>query len=628
MANYRTYGLDAASYQAVNLKPFSTKKQYDYSYPIGKSLKPGSPLHDHIVAMVMEMARASHGEISKRYSSWDEQDKTNTAYIWQSDEDLNVKDKDERKAVPVVVPMNYVVREALMAHLVSAFLVEPTFRYSGVGPEDVVGTILMQNHIAWQCERSKAQLSLYVGMNDAITYGIGGISPLWTEEWGPRRRWVEYEDEYGLQREQYVNNELIFEGNKLQNINPRCLLPDPNIPVQEMQDGQGWGFVERNNYYSLLETERSNPESIFNVRYLEELKGLESEMFSNRDPGRERFGTGELVANGPTTAVDVIACQPLGLDHNRYPGAVAAPTFDGYSIAPISISEMNAGLQHTLNAYFNTRLVNMETVLNDKVVADPAYVNIEDLKSNTPGKIIRLKRRGSMSRKIDEVIKQLNITDVTQQNIPDSHFIVNFMERVAGAPESMQGIMRSGPERVTATEHMDVRSSAMSRAGVLSRLYSLMMLEEIGFQMASNTIQFLSEDTYVKVKGDSDQALLKEYGVVGNKGRYSVSPFDLDARYDVSIYDASMAGAAHAQQYIDLLRVISSSELLMKAVAPRLDFYRFTMHIARLMNARDFSQFEVQAMDNEQTANLVDKGDLVPLQSELGGQKYGAEAAL
>jgi len=110
-------------------------KNYDYDYPDGLKLKPGSKLHDKIRDEVLDQAREANSAVSSRYESWGKIDQVLTAYISLDDEETSVKASDGRKPVSIVFPYTYAIHETVLTYLISAFLTEPIFRYEGSSPE-------------------------------------------------------------------------------------------------------------------------------------------------------------------------------------------------------------------------------------------------------------------------------------------------------------------------------------------------------------------------------------------------------------------------------------------------------------------------------------------------------------
>jgi len=52
------------------------KDKYDYDYPNNLDLRPNSDFHNELRSKIWERARVSRNEISKRFDSWREIDKT------------------------------------------------------------------------------------------------------------------------------------------------------------------------------------------------------------------------------------------------------------------------------------------------------------------------------------------------------------------------------------------------------------------------------------------------------------------------------------------------------------------------------------------------------------------------
>jgi hypothetical protein len=100
----------------------------NYDYPDGLDLRPGSDLHDKLVATLLRMARESHEALLNIYPTWRDIDTTVTAYIAPDTEEQSITALDARKPVSIVVPISYSVREILLSFWVAAFLDMPVFR--------------------------------------------------------------------------------------------------------------------------------------------------------------------------------------------------------------------------------------------------------------------------------------------------------------------------------------------------------------------------------------------------------------------------------------------------------------------------------------------------------------------
>ena len=298
--------------------------------------------------------------------------------------------------------------------------------------------------------------------------------------------------------------------------------------------------------------------------------------------------------------------------HGMFPVAVAAPEFDGFSPTPIGRLEILYGLQHTLDFLFNSHVANVRKSINDMFVVDPYLININDLKDPEPGKLIRL-RRPAWGRGVDKVVQQLTVNDITRNNIADSAYITQWMDKISGADQSMMGALRQGgPERLTKGEFQGTRGSAISRLQRVASIIGMQFMQDIGYMFAVHTQQYMSQDTYVKTIGRNQDKLTK---IFGKQERVPVTPYDLSIDYDVIVRDGSIPGGNFSEIWVQLFQIIGNSEELTK----EFDVFRLFSYIASELGAKNIEDFKrnvdrVQptVMGDEETMNEVNKGNLVP----------------
>lgn len=632
---------------------YYTMNSYDYSYPEGLDLRPGSELHTKLRNAIWQRARASRNEIQKRYSYWREIDRTLTTYVDLTESEKALKESDPTKPVTIVFPYTYSMLEALLTYLSMAFFQEPMFQYEGVEDSDVIGAMLMEMVIKLHCIKNKVVLPIHTVLRDSLCYGIGIAIPEWRQLYGKRpvRSSVVTLSEFGQTTTNNVDmiESLLFEGNALSNIDPYMWLPDPTVSSVDIQKGEYLGWVERSNYMTLLNDESKLNSNLFNVRYLKEKKNRRSVFALDQSDRQTRHGGSSHLTHdmsGTLNPIDIIkmyitiipkdwelsdseypekwyfelasddiiiACEKADHNHGLYPIAVASPEFDGYSPTPIGRLEVLYGLQHTLDFMFSSHVANIRKSLNDMLVVDPYLVNIEDLKDPKPGKLIRL-RRPAWGRGVDKVVQQLAITDITRANIADSAYITQWMDRISGADQSMQGALRmSGPERLTMGEFQGTRSSAVSRLQRLAMLIGVQFMQDIGTLFAAHTQQYMSQDTYVKIVGKYEQQL---NSVFGKKERVRVTPYDLAISYDLIVRDGSIPGGNFSQSWIELFKVIGTTPELMQ----QFDITRIFMYIANQFGAKnveDFKRTVDQTNVNVLPDNIVESqaraGNFVPV---------------
>ena len=426
-------------------------------------------------------------------------------------------------------------------------------------------------------------------------------------------------------------------------------LPDPSVSSVNIQDGEFIGWIDRDNYMNLLNEESQPDSNLFNVKYLKAKKGRRSilaldqsdrhtkhggstdlhrsmtntlnpvdtiKMYVNLIPKEWELGTSEYPEKWFFELASddiIIAAEKADHNHGMFPVGVASPEFDGYSIAPIGRMEVLYGLQHTLDFLFNSHITNVRKAINDMLIVDPYLVNIKDLESPEPGKLIRL-RRPAWGRGVDKVVQQLAVQDITRSNIADSAYITSWMDRISGADQSMQGSLRQGgPERLTSSEFKGTRTSAISRLQRIAMIIGMHFMQDIGTMFAVHTQQYRSEETYVRIIGQHAEKLQK---IFGDQSRVKVSPYDLAVSTDLIVRDGSIPGGNFSDAWIEMFKVISASPQLMQ----EFDISRIFTYIAMQLGAKNVEDFKRNidrinpvTMPDGQVANEAQKGNLVPL---------------
>lgn len=630
MINIRAHSRRQPDWKSIN---------HTYKYPQGLNLKPGSDLHTLILENVLEYARASYDVMKRRHKHWQEIDRTLTAYITLSDaEELErARDATGRKPVAVVVPYSYATLETILTYFVTVFLEDPIFKYQGFTDEDVVGAALLEKVIELQCIRNKVGLNLHTQLRDSLAYGFGASSPYWREERGS----VTIRDESGAKVRK--RGQLLFEGNALLNIDPYKYLPDPSVPIHDPQRGAFLGWFNSTNYTELLSLEQYDPRC-FNAKYLKNADGRSSILEDANDREEKVGGTARDVDQSDLTApIDeivmivnlipsewqlgkgeypekwlfriagdeiVLEASPLELDHNKYPITIAAPNYDGYSLTPISNLENIYGLQQVLDFLITSHVANIRKAINDMLIVDPYLINMDDLSKPGPGKLIRT-RRAVWGRGVENAVKQLAVTDVTRSHIGDTEFIMNIMQRSSGAVDSLMGIMRGGSERRSATESRNTQSGAISRLAKSAKVISLMTMMDLAYMFASNTQQFLTQDTYINTIGRYQEVLEAEYGTGGK-----ASPGDLLINYDIVTSDGTVQSGDFAEVWQNIFNTVAANP----DVGRGFDVVRIFKHLARITGAKNINEFvrkggsmDIKTAQDSEIEAEVQKGNMIPV---------------
>lgn len=610
---------------------------HGYDYPEGIDLSPRSEDSLRLASDIYEFAQSSRNYMQTRYPTWRKIDKALRLYVEQTTEE---KERDEKAGKEkIVIPMTYAIYDVLMTYMSMAFLELPIFRYEGVDKYDEPRAKILQEVIDKHVRNNKVPLSLLTMFADGIKYGIGPVYPNWLIE--KRKGYkkhirTEKSEVTGetIQIPEYKKEDIIIESNNLTNIDPYQYLPDPNVPVDKVQDGQFVAWVERTNRLSLLKDERFKSGEIFNCKYLSAIDST-SQMFIEGKSYSQRDEADAIVADINDDVVDVInimmeiipsetglgdsdevekwffrlagdsiiiEARKLDLDHNKYPIAINAPEFDGYSASPISRLEMVSGIQDLVNWLIEARIANVKTAVNNVIVADPYLVNIKDLTKPTYGKVVRMRRAAYGKAPIRNAIDQLTIQDVTQSHLTDIKVMENMAKYSTGATDIMQGIIDRKGSRVSASESQGAFHNAASRLERSAMVTSFMAMRDLAYFFAAHTQQFMEEEDIIRVAGD-----LEDY--YPGSETVKIDGKSILCEFDIKVGDGTIMDKSNVGNWVQIFQAISQSPHL----AQYYNIGEISKHMFKLMGAKNIESFI-----NEENIQNIRPTEEVLQQAEQG----------
>lgn len=645
------------------------KPRYDYKpfFPPDLDFTPGSELHERIKDAVLERAREAERHMIGQHETWRDMDRTLTSYIDLDTYESALKEDDDRRPVSIVVPETYATLETLLTYSMIAYSRPPTFGYEGVGPEDTYGSILMEAVVDAQIRRGKAMLSLHTWLRDGFTYGFGVMHLKWASRTGMRTQYEDtgYTDPFSAQfvktgTKRVRRPTVLFEGTEMEPIDPYRYLPDPNVPIAEPQKAEFLGWTATMSYTNLLNMEGEEGSILFNVREMEYRPG-HSCIYAGDTSGRNT-ASGMSDPRNNTDAVlhpietiwmywnlipsdwglgdndtpekwmfglagdeVVIAAWPIDLDHGMYPVAVCAPDAGGHEMMPVARLQLMAGLQKVINFYFNSHVLNVRKALNNQFVVDPKRINMRDVLRPGAAKVIRT-RRPLWGQGIKDAIEQLQVQDVTQNHMNDLFAARDLSRNYSGAVDSLQGIQRTGGERVTAAEFTETANNAVSRLQKTTMLTSWQGMYDMALMYAYHTQQFMSQESMMRSTGIMGERLKMEMGLFDQS--MMVGPADISIAFDVRITDGSSEKLGNPVDWVQWANLLSSFPELQQTM----DITRIFLHIARVMgenNAQDFLRagapmipgMQPMVQPQEQIDAGVQQGNLVPFEELAGGRQ-------
>ena len=140
-------------------------------------------------------------------------------------------------------------------------------------------------------------------------------------------------------------------------------------------------------------------------------------------------------------------------------------------------------------------------------------------------------------------------------------------------------------------------------------------MRPIGRHFASYVQQFLEEDVYVQMTGETLQRYQRQYGqtIQSNNNRVAISPLDLLVNYDLKTTANTVPGSQDPNLWMQLMQ--TAANLQNPEILSSLDFTGIFLHIARQMGASNIDDFMRQApptvMPDDEVESEVDRGNLV-----------------
>ena len=648
-------------------------------YPRGLDLHPESEHSKWLVQQLLERVDASHRFMNQFKPDWKNIDWKLNAYMPLDAKDEIIKQRDPRKPVNVVIPQMFASLEIFLTYMASVFLQDPIYKLTGVGDKaDVVATLLLERLLTRQHIWFKEALKLMTLWRDAFAYGIGVAHPKWTKHRGQRTSEIELDllmlellgdiaagANPGDVLRYASQNEVIFEGNELVNIDPYRLFLDPNTSPNDIQESEFIGWIRRTNAMNILAMEGDEEERRFNGKFarMAASRGLGTSRYWDHQDGRQapRVGgetglEGELTSTvdeihlfiklipeewklGPekypqkwffTIAGDCIItqAQPLELDHNMFPVAVCAPNTSGHDCVPTSHLETVYGISEAIDWFLKSHVDNVRKSLNDIIVVDPGAVEWEDIKKPGPGKIVRLKRTAFRKGvNLDTYIKQLNVVDVTREHPAHIANLIAMSRDVLGTNDITMGDASNLPERPGARGVEIVNQNSLSRLQLSALKIGWQAMVTLAYQEGYNTCQFMDMKTMASVLGRRPNFLRAELGLPWDQEFVEVSPTDLSLNWQVEPHNGAMPNAENPQTWTTILQTLLGIEgvpqdLLSQVGGGVLGIF---LHWARL-NGADIAEFlqqggdqamQFQVAPDQQVQQMAQEGSIAPMGEQM-----------
>lgn len=665
---------------------------YGYKYPTPTSLKPGSETSKRLLSFLLGKLDIAYSHVQGQHGRWSEMDSLLRMYVPLKDEEKRAKAKNPLEPVSIVVPVTYATEQTFLTYLSATFFHDPMFRYKHQGGEDKMGTILLQKIIQQQLTRPgfSAYPQLLAAYKSIFRYGRGAVNTRWIIEKGKKvrqKKTTKMQDAFNAlgeligvkkktvwEKGKVLEDATLWEGNQIDAINMYGFMPDPNAPATRIHQGEVHGWVNPNqNMYTLLQREASDPSTYFNAKYLfhakndtrfaipvdkkevskvDDWSSAITSIYMGSDVSGDMMNAKSIVYvyakiipkdwglspyDKPQPwyfeiAADSVFLAAVNLDfaHGRAPISQGATEYGATDAYPMGKLEVSKGLQNTINWVFNTRYRNARMTINSGWLADPTLINIPDLMNPEAGMIVRATQQAwGRTGVLKDALVPLPAQDVTSGFMNDVFSLREITSDVTGAQDVVRGLRRSGGERVTATEAENDKTAALSRMAMDAFSISQTLHSDVAYQLAYNTQQFMTMDTYVDTMGPTEAALREEFGINGDRRR--VTPWDLLIDWDVNCGDSLSFGTPNPDVMAQIFQVLVANP----AIGRDYDLPRMMRALARASGFEDINDFRLKqqpqgvdttVMEDDAVQEQVRQGNMIP--AEQSGVEGIQEIAL
>lgn len=215
--------------------------------------------------------------------------------------------------------------------------------------------------------------------------------------------------------------------------------------------------------------------------------------------------------------------------------------------------------------------------MHNQFIADPARIEMQDLRSPAAGKVIRLKQ-AAMGTPVGDAIKQLTVLDNTQGHFNDIQLLRMLADSTTGINDNMRGVQTSSGRRSATEARMSMQAGASRLSQIAVRISSQGFMG-IAEQMISNIQQLMPNDMWVEMTGDDGQPMSS-----------LLTPDMVMGTFDYQISDGSLPydKMALVEQWKEILLGVAQDPELRQ----RYDIGRIFDYVAELGGANNISSFE------------------------------------
>jgi len=597
--------------------------------------EPGK-FHDELLEHCKDLVKLSRDEMESYYERWDEYDMSWRAQREPDKADLKAGERGEPQKL--VLPVTHTQIETFVAFCVQVYTQRPSFyELSGTGTEDIAAAKVAEAVLDHNLRHNKFKGDkLPQFLRNVAKFGFGVLKHSWTEETKMVEKLVPQQIQMpdgqvldGPASPQIVE-EPCYQGNAISVISPYRFFPDPRVPLTKFNDGEFCASEDDYSKHHLKKLERKG--LVAGVEQIEPFKADMAESYkrrvgfssserspsSGKDHSKHYFVVTEIELELIPSAWEVMPGVPLGTSqeyekyvvwyandnrlirvepknylHGKFNYDVAQYHNDDLTFINCGVAELISAMQDVQNWMINSHILSVRKVISNMLIVDPKGVEMSDLDNRRP--VLRLKPSVQGSG-VDRWIKQLAVSDVTQNHVNDVKVLEEFVQATTGISENVLGQFASG--RRSATEVRNVNSNAAARLMLAATAIWEHALLPLGDKMLGNCRDGMTLPQLVKVLGVSNV----QNNQLGVQQFILADKSQLVGNFDFLIFDGtlpSMKGAM-AQQLQELLTVMMGNPET--AFVFQLNPTALLMEMLHLRGIRNVDQFR---LDQNQAQQLI-----------------------
>lgn len=612
-------------------------------------IKPKSETHSKLLEKVRAQLSESEGKMAQFYNRWNMRELQYQAYVpvqdWENRYKNACKDKVlnnvKKQDANIVVPYAFSTIRTIVTYLATVFFArKPIFTVTANDPKYLDAARNMERLLQYNADHAKLTQQGIQFLYNGEIYGLGILKTAFTTESQPRTSWVV--DPMTGQPMRFRQNQLVYQGNSVEVIDPFMFFPDPRVPMNQVnRKGEyvywrsfvgKFSLQKAGSTYAYLDeignwTPDSSGGSLANLRANGD--SLDSQYDFKRIgdgspfvqidegsveliPSKIGLDLGEGYDNDKpykfiitlANKTQIIRFELYEPDHNMHPVIVSEPYAIGNGFGNLGISDYLAPFQESISWFLNSHIFNVKGIVNNSFLYDPSMIEEKDLKSDAPGRCIRIKPK-AFGVDIQSYFKQLAVVDTTSGHVADMQSLMRLGNDLSAINDNVRGMQDSGG-RKTATEIRATIEAVSSRLAFHAQYISGSSFIDLGKQWSLNLQQYLSDDYQLAVLGEQ-----------GTDNPVNITPLNITGDFVFPIHDGSlpMDKVALFDIWQQALQFVAGQP----QVAASFDLPKIFEYVAKLGGAENIDQFRIQAQSPEAIQSQVAAGNLVPLNSISGG---------